>query len=545
MRRSARTPRRRTPFTPGTAQFSAGVPRGLLTASTPSPRETRQTRRSRAPKEGRRHLSLSPAVVRSLAVPGVPSAATTPPPLAASPPGPLAPAAASSPSATSTPASAHPSPPLKSGGRRPLLLSLDYAAFRALPYYAQWDAAVAQVAAAGNRPNLLALLFHLVFFVLQLLAFQWVTSTTVPTGGGGALDLVAWSADWHATMFKNAVVFNFLWNYLGVSLLYNGPLYGEIGWRLVGRRFMTGIPIHRGALNAVLGSWMGGGVGEEQKPGPAPRGGLLPPTRQWYDTIHTLALVGLSCQLLSCGNDVHPRVVLAFAALCALGWSFLDLGAWMGAQGMQFHWPIMWLLQHYALEPTFGAGRWCNVLPGFQLWTIGVYVACAVAKVGPWWAIGFSNEWTTPPPFAGRRWLSNLYYRDARPREVEEGDAEEESEGEVDEESECESGEKGECGDGDEEDEDESEDGDVEGGSEDDDEEDGENEGGGTGDAAGGDTNHRADYRATTLASVAAHASVLVELGAPLLVLFGSSSIDVFFGRQLGFLLLVLMHLYV
>ena len=258
-----------------------------------------------------------------------------------------------------------------------------------------------------------------------------------------------------------------------------------------------------------------------------------------------LALVGLSCQLLSCGNDVHPRVVLAFAALCALGWSFLDLGAWMGAQGMQFHWPILWLLQHYALEPTFGAGRWCNVLPGFQLWTIGVYVACAVAKVGPWWAIGFSNEWTTPPPFAGRRWLSNLYYRDARPREVEEGDAEEESEGEVDEESECESGEKGECGDGDEEDEDESEDGDVEGGCEDDDEEDGENEGCGTGDAAGGDTNHRADYRATTLASVAAHASVLVELGAPLLVLFGSSSIDVFFGRQLGFLLLVLMHLYV
>ena len=474
----------------------------------------------------------------------------------------MAPAAACAPSAPSTPASAHPSPPLKSGG--PLLLSKDYAAFRALPYYAQWDAAVAQVAAAGNRPNLPALLFHLGFFVLQLLAFQWVTSTTVPTGGG-ALDLVAWSADWHATMFKNAVVFNFLWNYLGVSLLYNGPLYGEIGWRLVGRRFMTGIPIHRGALNAVLGSWMGGGEGEagpkvgpgvesgmepgmepgsgpEQKPGPEPREGLLPPTRQWYDTIHTLALVGLSCQLLSCGNDVHPRVVLAFAALCALGWSFLDLGAWMGAQGMQFHWPILWLLQHYALEPTFGAGRWCNVLPGFQLWTIGVYVACAVAKVGPWWAIGFSNEWTTPPPFAGRRWLSNLFFRDARPREVEE---EEESEGEAEEESECESGEKGGGGDGYEEDEDESEDGDVEGGCEDDDEEDGENDVSGTDDAAGGDTNHHADYRATTLASVAAHASVLVELGAPLLVLFGSSSIDVFFGRQLGFLLLVLMHLYV
>ena len=39
---------------------------------------------------------------------------------------------------------------------------------------------------------------------------------------------------------------------------------------------------------------------------------------------------------------------------------------------------------------------------------------CGVAKLGPWWDLGFAHEWTTPPPFAGVEWLSKLFIRDAK-----------------------------------------------------------------------------------------------------------------------------------
>ena len=260
----------------------------------------------------------------------------------------------------------------------PLLFRDDYEAFRRLPYFAQWDHLVAYAARTGNRAALPQILFHAFVFAAHIVGYGVLTRRTLPA----TLPAPAW----HDAALKNTIVWTLLTNYLGLALSYVGPMYGEVGWRLTTRRFTTDIPIARG--------WLGRRCG-------------LPARRQWFDVVHACALCAVCVVLLACGADVPPWAVAALAALALLAWFVLDVGAWVGTYGMQYHWPIAWLVQTYAL-PSFVA------LPCLQLWALAVYVGCAVAKCGPWWALGHANEWTMPPPFAGRRWWPVAVPRNTR-----------------------------------------------------------------------------------------------------------------------------------
>jgi len=301
----------------------------------------------------------------------------------------------------------------------------DHDAFSRLPYWRQWDALVAFATATGNLSGLPMIVMHMIVFAIHLGVFYALMTYTVPPD----------APDWHDLAFKNTLVYNLLMNYLGLNLLYTGPMYGEIGWlRLTKRRVMSGIPIHRG--------WLGRG--------------WLPNVRRWYDSLHFLALVAVCVVLLR--GPPSPAAVGLLAVLTFSGCALLDIGSWIGSIGMTFHWPILWLLQRYAAPSSLACA-----LPGLQIWLLGVYMGCGIAKIGPWWELGFGNEWVTPPPFARRRFLLNLFIRDA-PR----------------------------------------------------------------------------DFRATAFASIASHATALIEIGAPLLVLLGGPVL-----KPLGLLSLFAMHIYI
>ena len=277
----------------------------------------------------------------------------------------------------------------------PYLFRDDFAGFRRLGYWEQWDHLVAFGVRVGNRSALPAILFHAAVFVAHLLAFRALMARTmVPFPDRGAAAVADASERWHSAALKNTVVWTLLANYLGLSLGYVGPLYGELGWRLSTRRFATGIPVRRGWLGRRSFRWLS-----------LP----LPATRRWFDVAHAVALVAVCVLLLLSGADVPPWAVWLLAALALAAWALLDAGAWLGLYGMQYHWPLAWLLQTYGGAASVAV----NVLPCFQLWLLAVYVLCALAKVGPWWDIGHANEWTTPPPFAGRAAPMRLFLRDA------------------------------------------------------------------------------------------------------------------------------------
>lgn len=243
-----------------------------------------------------------------------------------------------------------------------------------LPYWQHWDDLVSYATANGNSASLPAIKFHFYSAAASFSFFCAIVFFTVPAG----------AKNWHELILAKTLVYNFLMNFLGLHFMYTGPIYGESKtWRHQKRRFMTGIPIRRG--------WFGG---------------WLPSTRQWFDVVYVLMVIATSGHMLLCGENISRQVVLALASLLLSGWLVVDHGMWIGSYGMSFHWPLLWMLQLY-VYPTF------NALPALQVWVLGVYIGCGTSKIGPWWELGFANEWVSPPPFAGRKWLMDLFIKDA------------------------------------------------------------------------------------------------------------------------------------
>jgi hypothetical protein len=258
------------------------------------------------------------------------------------------------------------------------------AEFEQLSYWEQWDCCVAHFARTGNRTALPSIVFHQLCFALHLLLLQHVMrhhSGPLESGTPQYLDC----------LLKNSCVLFYLSGFLAITggAGYSGPMYGEAG-RLTAHKFKLGVPVFRSPL--LLGRLAGRRI--------------LGETRTLVDLLHTALTVAVSLQML---REPVPGPALAgtFVGLYLL-FQLLELGQAIGNYNMLYNWLVAWICGRYALRELGGA-----VFPAMQLQLTIVYIGCGLAKLGPWWEAAFGNEWTSPPPFAGRSFLLDLFYRNA------------------------------------------------------------------------------------------------------------------------------------
>ena len=254
--------------------------------------------------------------------------------------------------------------------------------FAKLEYWKQWDCCVAYFARTGNFTALPAILFHVCCFVLHLLLLRHIMvacAGTVREGTDAYQDLA----------LKNSCVLMYLAGFLAIpgGAGYTGPIYGELG-RLTLYKFRLGVPVFR--LPAF------GGLATK----------LFGRTRQPLDLLHTAVTIAVSVQMLR-EPEPSPQLSVAFVSLY-LAVQVLDFALAVGNYNMLYNWPMLWICSRY----VFGPERF-PILPAMQLQLLLVYLGCGFAKLGPWWEVAFGNEWTTPPPFAGRSILLNLFFQDA------------------------------------------------------------------------------------------------------------------------------------
>eukprot|EP00927_Polykrikos_kofoidii_P019199 TRINITY_DN18949_c0_g2_i1.p1 TRINITY_DN18949_c0_g2~~TRINITY_DN18949_c0_g2_i1.p1 ORF type:complete len:677 (+),score=61.09 TRINITY_DN18949_c0_g2_i1:51-2081(+) len=265
---------------------------------------------------------------------------------------------------------------------------------RTLPHYQQCDYFVRHFATWGNLASLPLIGFHMILGALNLALF-WFSF-----GKEDEKMAANGNIEGAERLFQNTLIFTNLLMFLGTSGGYHGPIYGEPTFRFIRYRFSTDIPKASSIVwRKVCEIGLRGNTSLIYK---------YSWTRTWVDVLHTWSFIFTSLLLLvSDDSFLQQSLVLLYAVLYALFW-LLDPCGLVATYGWYHYmcflpWAFVkhdlvgaWSSIDGTTQPGNLQHKCAVVIPHLQIYVVVVYFCCGFCKMGPWWEVGFAQEWTGP-----------------------------------------------------------------------------------------------------------------------------------------------------